>query len=303
MHSLSFLRGSLLCLAAACAPLAASASLAPFLLTKSGPVEIKYTGYQAFSKDTGGTGLKEAAFAAGYMTSINEYGNGASSYWQQGMNNQSISFMMYGIADASSAPGTGGSGKRVYSTGCTNAAFGCDGKIHLDFYLDKASGGTNPGFGVAGLKASDRYSFSTMKGVTDGELLMRWEFTTGLITGRVAGMSDASYNPGDTTMFQQLDGLPSPANGTSTYLANCVQGPACLYFRTRSQNGGADFFGINTMTTMLAGSALRQNGWAWRVADPVIAQVELPEPGSLALLAAGMLGLAMRRRSGVICAP
>jgi len=167
MHGLTVLRGALLCLAATYAPLAAPAPLAPFLLTRSGPVEIKYTGYQAFSKDAGGTGLKEAAFAAGYMTSINEYGNGAS-----------------------------------------------------------------------------------------------------------------------------------------TYLANCVQGPACLYFRTRSRNGGgADFFGISTMTTMLAGSALYRNGWAWRVADPVIAQVELPESGSLALLAAGMLALAMRRRSGAICVP
>lgn len=297
MPSLTVLRSTLLCLAATVAPLAAAAPLAPFLLTKSGAVEIKYTGYQAVSKDAGGSGMKEATFAAGYMTSINELGNGASSYWHQGMNNQSISFMMYGVADASWAPGTGGAGKRLYSTGCTNAAFGCDGKIHLDFYLDKAVGGTNPGFGLGGLKASDRTGFGTMKGVTDGQLLMSWEFTTGLVNGTVAGMSDPSYNPGHTTLFQELDGMPSPASGTSTYLANCVHGPACLYFRTKSQNGGgADFFGINTMTTMLAGSVLKQNGWTWRVADPVVAQVELPEPGTLALLAAGLLGLAARRR-------
>jgi hypothetical protein len=298
MSRLTALR-STLCLSAIAAPLAMAAPLAPFVLTTPGQVEIKYSGYQALSADKGAAGVKETAFGAGYMTSINEVGNASNTYWQQGQNNQSISFMMYGTHDASKAVGTGGTGQRVFSAGCTNAAFGCDGKIHLDFYLDKLVGGTNPGFGVGGLKASDRQSFNKIKGITDGTLLMSWEFTPGLVTGAVAGMSNLAFNPLDTTLFQELDGLPTPAHGTGTYLANCASGPACQYFRTGSQAGGADFFGINTMTTLLASSVIRQNGWASRLSDPVIAQVSLPLPGVLPLLAAGLLGMfgmAARRR-------
>jgi hypothetical protein len=299
MQSLTVLRRTLFCLAAVGAPLAMAAPLAPFVLSKSGLVEIKYTGYQARSGDSGKAGtLKESTFAAGYMTSINEVGNASDSYWQQGQNNQSISFMMYGAGDASTSAGAGGVGKRIYSAGCTNAAFGCDGKIHLDFYIDKLSGGTNPGFGTGGLKTLDRTAFNKIKGITDGELLMSWEFTPGMVTTPVAGMSNLAFNPLDTTLFQETDGLPTPAFGTGTYLANCMSGPACIYFRSGSQTGGADFFGINTITSLLATSAVGKNGWGWRLADPVVAQVELPEPGGLALLAAGLLGLAGLRRRG-----
>lgn len=299
MPSFTVLRSALFCLYAALAPLATAAPLAPFVLSQPGAVEIKYTGYQAVSKDTGAAGkLKESTFAAGYMTSINELGNASNIFWQQGQNNQSISFMMYGVGDASSSPGNGGFGKRVYSKGCDNLAFGCDGLIHLDFYIDKLAGGTNPGFGLGGLKASDRDSFNRIKGITDGELLMSWVFRPGLISAPVSGLSDLNYDPTQTTLVQEQDGLPTPAFGTGTYLADCVGGPACLYFRTGTNNGGTDFFGINTMTRLLSTSMVGQNGWSYRLADPVIAQVELPEPAMLALLAAGLLGLAGVRRRG-----
>ncbi|CAN7319717.1 hypothetical protein LJR289_001669 [Pseudoduganella sp. LjRoot289] len=302
MPSLTVLRNTLLCLSATLAPLAMAAPLAPFVLSKPGLVEIKYTGYQAFSADPGAKYARESSFGAGYMTSINEVDNPANNYWQQGQNNQSISFMMYGANDTSQSLGTGGTGRRVYSAGCSNAAFGCDHKIHLDFYLDKLVGGTNPGFGAGGLKASDRQSFNKLKGITDGQLLMSWEFTPGLVTGPVAGMSNLAFDPLYTTLFQELDGLPIPAYGTGTYLANCTSGPACLYFRSSGQAGGADFFGINTMTALATGSAIARNGWSSRLADPVIAQVELSLPGMPLLLAAGVLAMlapASRRRRGL----
>jgi hypothetical protein len=305
MLSFAVLRNTLCCLSAVLAPLAAAAPLAPFLLTRSGTVEIKYSGYQAVSTDSGPSTsgvLRESAFAAGYMTSIAELDNPSNSYWQQSQNNQSISFMMYGMGEASSAPGTGALGKRSYGVGCTNAAFGCDGLIHLDFYIDKQNGGTNPGFGLGGVKASDRQGFNKLKGLTDGELLMSWVFAPGLVSGPVAGMSDPGFDPYSTTLFQEFDGMPLPAYGTGAYLANCVSGPGCLYFRTGSNAGGADFFCINTLTRTLASSIVGQNGWGARVSNPVVAQVELPEPGMLALVAIGLLGLAMRRRDGP-CSP
>eukprot|EP01034_Spumella_vulgaris_P001317 gene1317-1733_t len=108
-RAFAVLRNTLCCLSAVLAPLAAAAPLAPFLLTRSGTVEIKYSGYQAVSTDSGPSTsgvLRESAFAAGYMTSIAELDNPSNSYWQQSQNNQSISFMMYGMGEASSAPGT-----------------------------------------------------------------------------------------------------------------------------------------------------------------------------------------------------
>lgn len=263
--------------------------LAPFVLRTPGMVEIKYSGYLARSTDQGSSGIREASFAAGYMSSISELGNPANQLWHAGQDNQSISFMMYGAGDALSIPGAGAYGNQVLGSGCTNAAFGCDGKIHLDFYLDKLVGGTNPGFGLGGLKASQRQGFDRLGGITDGELLMRWEFVPGLINQLAGGPA--------ITLYQHLNGMTSPSSGYGSYLARCVGGVACQYFRTSSQQAGADFYGTNTMTQLLALSTFGQNGWITRLSDPVIAQVALAQPSGAWLLPLGLaILLALRRQ-------
>lgn len=275
---------------------AAALPLAPFLLHHSGPAELKYTGYVARSSDRGATGkLQESFFAAGYLTSINQLGNPALAFWQQGQDNQSISFMLYGAADAAIVRG-GSFGNQIYSTGCTNAAFGCDGKIHLDFYLDALAGGSNPGFGIGGLKASARSAFGRIGGLTDGQLLMRWEFVPGLIDAPRAGVDRGNFAATATTLLQDVNAPAFPAAGSSAYLARCAGGPACRYFHTASQAGGADFFGTNTLSTILASSVLGRNGWGSRIADPVAAQVFLPAPGALLLLASGLLAMGVARQ-------
>lgn len=264
--------------------------VAPFVLQTPGIVEIKYSGYLARSTDNG-SGLREASFAVGYMTSIHEQGNPSNQLWRTGQDNQSISFMMYGAGDHAVIPGAGTFGNQVMSAGCTNAAFGCDGKIHLDFYLDKLTGGTNPGFGIGGIKASQRQTFSTMGAMTDGDLLMRWEFVPGLLGVSVSGPA--------ITLYQHLNGTTSPSSGYGSYLARCVGGAACAYFSTGTQQGGADFYGTNTMTQLLASSVFGQNGWATRLSDPVIAQVALALPSGALLLPLGLavlLGLRRRQR-------
>ncbi|KQV61310.1 hypothetical protein [Duganella sp. Root336D2] len=268
---------------------AAASPLAPFVLHAPGAVELKFSGYLARSADSGSAaGMPEASFGAGYMTSIHELGNPASQLWRSGQDNQSISFMMYGAADAAVLPLAGSSAHQVFGSGCTHLSFGCDGKIHLDFYLDKLSGGTNPGFGIGGIRASQRQGFSQLGGITDGALLMRWEFVPGL----------AAAAPGATpvTLYQQLSGLASPASGFGSYLARCTGGPACSYFSNGMQQAGADFYGTNTTTSILALTAIGQNGWSARLSDPVIAQVTLDQPATSALLPLGAAMLAWMRR-------
>lgn len=269
---------------------AAASPLAPFVLHTPGAVEIKFSGYMARSGDSNGTGMRETSFGAGYMTSIHELGNPANQLWRSGQDNQSISFMMYGIADAAVRPIAGSPAHQVLGTGCTHSAFGCDGKIHLDFYLDKLTGGTNPGFGIGGIKASQRQGFERLGGITDGALLMRWEFVPGL----------AATGSGATpvTMVQQLSGVASPSSGFGSYLARCAGGPACAYFSNGMQQAGADFYGTNTMSSIMALTAIGQNGWSARLSDPVIAQVTLDQPPAIALLPLGaaMLLVLLRRR-------
>lgn len=268
---------------------AAANPLAPFVLRTAGAVEIKFSGFLARSGDTGaGSGMREASFGAGYMSSIHELGNPANQLWRPGQDNQSISFLLYGVADAAVLPVAGSPAHQVLGAGCTHASFGCDGKIHLDFYLDQLAGGTNPGFGIGGVKAAQRQGFDRLAGITDGALLMRWEFVPGL----------SPTAPASITLFQQLSGVTSPASGYGSFLARCAAGPACRYFSSGTQAAGADFYGTNTMTSILALSAIGQNGWTTRLSDPVIAQVALDLPASALLLplGAGMLFLARRRQ-------
>lgn len=269
---------------------AAATPLAPFVLHSAGAVEIKFSGYLARSGDTSSTpGIRETSFGAGYMTSIHELGNPANQLWRSGQDNQSISFMMYGAGDAAVLPLVGSSAHQVFGTGCTHLAFGCDGKIHLDFYLDKLSGGTNPGFGIGGIKASQRQGFNRLGGITDGALLMRWEF--------VPGLSAAAPGSAPVTLYQQLNGVTSPSTGFGSYLARCAGGPACGYFSNGMQQAGADFYGTNTMTSILALTAIGQNGWTARLSDPVMAQVSLDQPPPLTLLSLGAaIMLLLRRR-------
>lgn len=267
---------------------ACATPLAPFVLRTPGMVEIKYSGYLARSADRGGSGIAETSFGAGYMTSISELGNPTRQLWRSGQDNQTISFMMYGAGDAIVLPGAGAFGNQVLGAGCTHAAFGCDGKIHLDFYLDQLVGGSNPGFGVSGVKAAQRQGFDRLAGFTDGQLLMRWEFVPGLVATAAGAPS--------VTLYQQLAGVTSPAAGYGSYLARCAGGPACQYFRTGSQQAGADFYGTSTMSALLALSAIGQNGWRTRLSDPVVAQVALPLPSAAWLCALGLGALLAARR-------
>jgi hypothetical protein len=282
--------------------LIASAGAAPIDLPSGASVDFKYTGFTAerltplppgatFGNSLAADGFYyETTFGGGYLNQIIDDKNPTTTYWSSGQNNQTVSFFLYGIADKSSAPN--GTGFNLNNIGCTAPADGCDGKIHIDFYLDKttATGGTNPNFLGSTppvVKPTDRTGFSTLPGITDGSLLMSWVLTPG-----------ASPTDPLATLFQSVLSLNLPTNGLGDFLANCVSGPECALFNTAAipnptTGVKANFFGQFTLQTPPPGTVT--NGWQGLISDPVLTSTAVPEPATLTLFGAGLLALGSLR--------
>ena len=250
-----------------------------------GPTSIGLSGYttetDAFKTATPGsfTGTgKETTFGGGYITSIYDTDNPSDTFWISGQDNETLSYILYGIADANITP-NGDYGFSIFNTGCTVGGI-CDGKIHIDLYVDNKIGGTNPGFGgTGGLKASDR-SGASFGGLTDGTLFAKWEFAPGIVGG------DST-----TTLFQNVTGISLPASGTGAFLADCVAGPGCADFTKDTQPHGSDFLGKFSLFGVTSGKAYTA-GFSGRVSDPVTtATGSVPEPKSSFLIGLGLLSL------------
>ena len=254
-------------------------SIDPF----AGSVTIKSTAFFAENPGTvraggaplfGSAGL-ETTWGAGYVTSMFETGNPLNTIWHSGKNSETLSFIIYGIADVAIVD-HGGGDFTIYQTGCTVGA-GCDGKIHIDFYRD-STGGTNPSFtanplapDAARASITDRTGFSTMNGITDGILEMRWELVPTPLT-----LADPLALI--TTLLQKTNPATAPASGNGNFYANCISGPLCVAFNAAVQTTGigttADLYG-GFNRTPIPGNVnypnAATNGWVLAIDDPVLA--------------------------------
>jgi len=258
----------------------------------NGPVIFKLGGYTT-ENDTQ-IGTDETTWGAGNVTQILNALNQTEVLWQQkdaAFGNETIGYMLYGIADANITTGGFPNPFNIFNVGCTGAP--CDSNIHIDLYLNPT------GFNFGSMPTSTRSGFNTLPGITDGTLLMQWKMIPGMVASDIPGGSNPMFDERNTTLYQNVtDANLSPSiNGLGSFYAKCVGGDACGGFATDVFTTGlgtkADLRGSFSLVPA-SGTA---SGWEGDVSDPVRARA-ISEPASLALLGAGLLGLITWRRRG-----
>lgn len=106
------------------------------------------------------------------------------------------------------------------------------------------------------------------------------------------------------TVSGSFTGLTSPNSGQAAGYLNVTGGDYAYNFDTNGQLGGSDLFSQNDfctpgqtgcVTLASAGGAPEDGGWPLRSNDPVRGSY-IPEPGTLALLGIGLLGMGFSAR-------
>lgn len=278
---------------------AASSAQAFSLGGYQGPINVKFSGYTTEFNTAGGN---ETTWGAGFLTTIHEFGNPANVLWSNSGSEQ-IGYMIYGIADASI---TGTGPYDIYNVGCVGGS--CDGKIHLDLYLNP-TGGSFSDTTAAGLSIGDRGPWDTMAGITDGISLAKFVMVPG-----IQGVDDVGtlFDEISADMVQHVSATTLPATGDGNFYADCVAGSGALcdmmdtdmlpVSNPYNPSSTADILGKFTLspvaaTTPFGGpNGLWTNGWRGDTFDPITGFV--PEPGVIGLMGAGLVSLAgfARRR-------
>jgi len=269
---------------------ALSAQAAPTFAFKNVPAgwngafSIKLAGFESFSGNPFTAGTQN--FGVLKITSIQTIGFGTTTIWSDGDNGAEITGVFGGITtDASSG------GLSLRSTGGS-----------ANFYINSfgsysAAGGAAQGLAgyaaAGGGCAVNSLCYNGISNVGGGGLLL-----------------SAAYVPGIDSAFPAVTvagslATTNPLSGVASGYLNVTGGSEMDRFNTNSLLGGlADLLAKNSFCTVDNGvcalfsdaGGSGPNGWQLAIDDPVKGFVKLPEPASMALVGAALLGLGLVRR-------
>jgi hypothetical protein len=252
------------------APVQAAPSLG-LLDTFNGPVEIKFTNWESF---TNGLTIGSENYGILSIETINDPLTN-TALWQKGQGGVFLTGIFYGITVSS-----------VSDDGLSAQATGGTIKIYFN------TSNLTPGLGTAGYTSgacAGSTDYSCYDGITGGELALELELASGIVA-----------DP-DVTLAATFTDDEFPPTGKASAYYNVVGGALASKFDTDTIDtpfGTRDLFAQNDFCPNGVPSCGVQVGdWQMLSNDPIRGYV-IPEPGTLAVLGIGLLGLgvAVRRR-------